>query len=153
MDAATKAYPYPSNAPICTSPTAPVHVHWYVVSDSNGSLRVNAVIEREGILPVPLDVRVEVPSGLAMVSGPAAFQVPSEGEQRRTVVEYSFKYSRAPTADLRLMATATTVGFGVHASDSYRFGRPALKKHYAKPTGPEVRIGHINLGQLINLDR
>jgi hypothetical protein len=68
-------------------------------------------------------------------------------------MSFEFKYSRTPTANLRVTASAESAAMGIQAVDEYRFGRPAPRKTYLKPSGPDFHLGSRNLGPAIQLTR
>jgi hypothetical protein len=131
---------------------APLFVHWQLLSDEGGRLRVSAVVVRKATFRVPIDVRVEVPEGLQLVSGQTAFQIAPGLTPGETTSTLEFTYLSAPRTDLKLVAHASGPGMGVQATGVYRFGRAESKATPPQPTGPAVQVGNLNLGPSIPIE-
>jgi hypothetical protein len=144
--------PPPGIAVADGAPKAPLHIRWRVLSDEDGRLQIEAILERRVRLDAPIGVRVEVPSGLRLVSGQTSFQVPAQMQPGETKVLFEFSHAGPPPEDLKVVADSTGASMGVHASDSYRFGRPEPKSPRPRPEGPSIVVGDKDLGPAIPLD-
>jgi len=142
----------PESATSKDAAQAPLLVRWQIQSDTGGHLRVLAVVSRKATLRVPIDVRVEVPAGLHLVSGETAFQLKANLEPGETIATLEFSYTTPPDGELRLIAHASGPGMGVQATDAYRFGRPQQTKPLPQATGPTHKIGTVDLGPSVPLD-
>ncbi len=135
------------------APELPLRVRWRVISDAGGRLVVDAIVVRRAQLRFPVSVRVQVPAGLTLVSGPPAFVVPADGRTGESVTRLELSYHGAPPAgDLELVGDAVGTGVGIHATDAYRFGRNVEVKRPA-PAGPSVKIGDKDLGPAVPIGR
>jgi hypothetical protein len=132
---------------------APMLVRWQLLSDNGGRLRISAIVVRRALLRVPIDVQVEVPPGLQLVSGATTFRLEPNLPPGETVATMEFFYSRAPLEDLKLTAHANGPGMGVHATDVYRFGRPAPQPPRPQPSGPNNKVGDVDLGPAIEIEK
>jgi hypothetical protein len=142
--------------PVAVNPDAaraPMLVRWQLLSDNGGRLRISAIVVRKALLRVPIDVQVEVPPGLQLVSGTTTFRLEANLPPGETVATMEFVYSRAPREDLKLTAHATGPGMGVHATDVYRFGRPAPHPPRPQPSGPSNKVGDVDLGPAIEIEK
>jgi hypothetical protein len=148
--------PAPSVAPQVTETAAaeiPVRVRWNVISDRDGRLVVDAVVERRARLGFPVSVTVDIPKGLALASGPSRFEIPDDGQTGESVTRLEFTYAgRPPAQDLRLVGDGGQTGVGVHATDSYRFGR-SVEAVKPAPSGPNIRVGDKDLGPAIPIHK
>jgi len=135
------------------APEIPLRVRWSVVSDAGGRLVVDAVVLRRAQLRFPVSIRVQIPAGLTLMSGPAKFEVPVDGQTGESVTRLEFSYQGAPpSGDLELVGDAVDPGVGIHATDSYRFGRKVDVKR-PEPTGPNVKIGDKDLGPSVPIGK
>jgi hypothetical protein len=153
--AANRATPPPEASTTAVEPDAaraPLLVRWQVLSDTGGTLRVSAVVTRKAKFRVPIDVQVNVPEGLRLVSGETSFQLGADLQPGETVAALEFTYTTIPQGDLQLVASASGPGMGVRAADAYRFGRPEPVPPRPQATGPAVKVGNVNLGPSIPLD-
>lgn len=131
----------------------PLLVRWQLLSEAGGRLRISAVVVRRSLMRVPIDVHVEVPPGLQLVSGTTAFQIEANLQPGETVNTLEFTYSSTPSEGLKLVADARSSGMGVHATDVYRFGRPAPQQPRPQPSGPNNKVGDVDLGPAIQIDK
>jgi len=146
----------PSPAPIVTAdnaPKAPVRIRWRVLSDQGGRLKIEAVLERLVPLRVPVTVRVEVPPGLQLLSGATSFEIPADAPPGETSMPLEFSYADVPPTDLKVVADAFGYSMGVHAADTYRFGRPEPQPVRPQPSGPNIKVGNTDLGPAIQIDK
>ena len=150
-DAATSATAASATASESAAQT-PMFVRWQVQSDSGGRLLITAVLTRRASLRVPIDLHVEVPQGLQLVSGPTDLKLEPNLPPGQTEVALEFQYSTPPAGDLKVIAVANGNGMGVHATDAYRFGRPAPTSAQPQPGGTSHRIGNVDLGPAVPLD-
>ncbi len=138
-------------SPAVDAPQTPLRVRWNVLSDRNGHVVAEAVVERRAVLRFPVVVRVEAPEGLSLVSGRPQFTVPVDGQTGAMTIPMEFAYSgSAPKGDLKLLADAGDLGIGIHASDVYRFGRRVEAKK-PESAGPRMQLGDKDLGPAIPL--
>jgi hypothetical protein len=134
------------------APQTPLRVRWKVLSDSGGRLVADAVVERRAQLRFPVEVRLSLPEQLTLVSGTAPFVVPADGQTGELVRRFEFAYTGSPPpGDLMLIADARDTGLGIHATDSYRFGRHSETKK-PQTTGPGIFYGDKDLGPAIPLE-
>ena len=134
------------------APEAPLQLRWQVLSDAGGRLSIAAVVVRKAVLDSPIDVHVEVPAGLHLVSGQTSFQLPPNAQPGETTTTFEFTYATVPAGDLKLVADLSGGAMGVHATDTYRFGRPEPQPVRPQPTGPSIKIGDTDLGPAIQID-
>jgi hypothetical protein len=116
-------------------------------------LRIAAVIDQKAVFDLPIDVRVELPTGLQLVSGQPAFQMPPSTQPGETTVTFEFTYAAVPSGDLKLVADVSGAAMGVHATDTYRFGRAEVPAVVPQPTGPSIKLGDTDLGPGIQIDK
>jgi hypothetical protein len=128
-------------------------VRWAPISDSGGRLRLEGHIELKALLAAPVNVHVEIPRGLELVSGETAFQIPADTTPGDVVRAFEFAYQEAPVEDLKLVADLSGGTFGVHAADAYRFGRHEPQPVRPQPTGPSIKLGDTDLGPAIQIDK
>jgi hypothetical protein len=133
------------------APRAPLLVRWQLVSDANGSLKVEAVLERRVTLRTPVTVQIEVPAGLQLVSGQTALEIPAGAAPGSTSLPLEFRYAGTPPDDLRLVADSAGAKLGVHAVASYRFGRPEPAQARPTPSGPSLKAGGLDLGPSVQI--
>lgn len=131
---------------------APVFVSWVVKASDANSVNLVARVTRRAPLAVPLKVSVIVPATVKVVSGQTAFEVPASREAGVTESPFVFSYEKAPLEDLRLVADIREPGFGLHAEDVYRFGRPVPVVEVPKAVGPSIEVGGHDLGQGVPLN-
>jgi hypothetical protein len=132
---------------------APLLVRWQLLSDVGGRLKISAVVLRRTVLRVPIDVQIEVPPGLQVVSGSTRFRLEANLQPGESVATLEFAYSETPPGDLKLIADVSGPGMGVHATDAYRFGRPAPQPVRPQPSGPNNKVGNVDLGPAIQIDK
>lgn len=103
--------------------------------------RFELVLTIARVMPdaVPLEVELDLPAGVELVSAP--FKGPIvEAEQRNVVRTLRFEAGAVPERDLRVTVRAETRRWGAQATASYRFGRSAPERRIATPgpalTGP-----------------
>ncbi len=135
------------------APETPLQVRWQVLSDAGGRLSIAAVVERKAMLSSPIDVHVEVPTGLQLMSGQTSFLLPPNVQPGETTTTFEFSYAAAPAGDLKLVADLSGGAMGVHATDTYRFGRPEPQPVRPQPTGPSIKLGDTDLGPAIQIDK
>ena len=135
------------------APQAPLLVRWQLISDEGGRLRISSVIAHRAVLGVPVDVQIEVPDGLQLISGETSFQLEANVPPGEAVNTLEFTYASTPPGDLKLVANVSGPGMGVHAVDVYRFGRAPPTQPRPQPSGPGNKIGNVDLGQPIQIDK
>jgi hypothetical protein len=150
-DAATSATAASATASESAAQT-PLFVRWQVQSDSGGRLLITAVLTRRASLRVPVELHVEVPQGLQLVSGSTDLKLEPNLPPGQTEVQLEFQYATPPAGDLKVVAIASGNGMGVHATDTYRFGRAAPASTQPQPGGATHRIGNVDLGPSVPLD-
>jgi hypothetical protein len=128
---------------------APARVSWKVVSSDAKTVTLLAQVHQLTPLSVPLAVSVEVPPGVRLIRGPSTWTVPPTEQPRVHETRLTFALDTPPTGDLLLVADARGAGFGIHATDAYRFGRPEPTPELPKPTGPEVKLGPRKFGPAV----
>jgi hypothetical protein len=131
----------------------PLIVAWHVQSDTGGRLRITAVLTRRSTLHVPIDVHIEVPPGLQLVSGTTDLKLEPNLPPGQTEVALEFQYSTPPQTDLKVVALASGSGMGIHAADSYRFGRPAQPAPHPQPSGLDHHFGNVDLGPAVPIEQ
>lgn len=130
----------------------PLTVSWIVVERAEKSVKLVARVERRSLLAVPVNVVVLAPKAVSLSGGPTAFAIPAADAPGIIDTVYLAAFSTAPTEDLVLTADARGVGFGVHAQDAYRFGRPAPGQEKPAATGPHLQLGGQDLGPAVPLE-
>lgn len=128
---------------------APARVSWKVVSSDAKSVTLLAQVHQLTALSVPLAVSVETPPGVRLVRGPSTWTVPPTEQPCIHETRLTFAIDTPPTGDLLLVADARGTGFGIHATDAYRFGRPEPTPERPRPTGPEVKLGPRKFGPAV----
>lgn len=128
---------------------APMRVGWTVVETSSGHVRLLAEVERRTGFGAPVDVRISLPRGAALVEGPSDFTMPegSGGDVRTVAYVVSFATGALPTEDLVLVAHAEGASFGAHAEERYGFGRMPAAAPRPVPDGP-VLSPSVMMGEL-----
>ncbi|MFY0569739.1 hypothetical protein ACN28E_38745 [Archangium lansingense] len=112
---------------------APARVSWKVVSSDPKTVTLMAQVHQLAPLSVPLSVSIETPPGVRLVSGPSTWTVPPTEKPCIHETRLTFAIDTPPTGDLLLVADAHGTGFGIHATDAYRFGRPEPTPQLPKP--------------------
>jgi hypothetical protein len=115
------------------------------------TLVLEAAVERTGRWVLPVEVRVVVPSGARLASGPEAWTVPGGETPGTDVREIVIELSSLPQQDLRLVIDSQGEAAGVHAEAAYRFGRPEPTVEPPARDGPAVRLGERDLGRSVPL--
>ncbi len=152
--AVTATTPASTAAPLPVAesrPRAPLRARWVVEHESAGRAVLVARVERFTGMTLPIDVRIEVPDGVALASGdPARTIPPSEGpvvsEQRVTL-----QFQGTPAGDAVLEARTAGPGFGVTARDTYAFGRPKHERAWRHGDGRHVQVGGRDFGPSVRL--
>lgn len=131
------------------SPQTPLTVEWVVRDAGRTRTVLVARVTRHAPVRVPVNVTVTLPPGTRLVSGVTQFTIPPSDAASVHDQELIIESSGQPASDAVLEADASGVGFGMHAKDSYSFGRP--KKHDPVPTpeGPSVKLGTHDIGPAI----
>ncbi|MFL5354387.1 hypothetical protein [Archangium sp.] len=128
---------------------APARVSWKVVSSDGKTVTLLAQVHQLTALSVPLAVSVEPPPGVRLVKGPSTWTVPPTEQPCVHATQLTFAIDTPPSGDLLLVADARGTGFGIHATDAYRFGRPEPTPPLPRPTGPEVKLGPRKFGPAV----
>ena len=117
---------------------APMRVGWTVVEVSSGHVRLQAEVERRRGFGAPVEVRISLPRGAALVEGPPDFTVSegTGGDIRTVAYVVTFAAGARPTEDLVLVAHAEGASFGAHAEQRYAFGRMPTAAPRPVPDGP-----------------
>ncbi|PTL79492.1 hypothetical protein DAT35_32265 [Vitiosangium sp. GDMCC 1.1324] len=131
---------------------APARVSWKVVSSDPKTVTLLAQVHQLTPLAVPLNVSIETPPGVRLISGPSTWTVPPTDKPCIHETRLTFAIDTPPTGDLLLVADARGTGFGIHATNAYRFGRPEPTPALPKPTGPEVKLGPRKFGPAVPSD-
>lgn len=105
--------------------SAPLVMHVAGARDvAPGEVELELVIERRTGDPVELEL--QLPAGVELIGG--ALRETLADSDRRIVKTVRLRLPNGtPLDDVRVFADARGVGYGVRASTSYRFGRPAPK--------------------------
>ncbi len=119
---------------------APMRVGWTVVETSSGHVRLLAEVERRMGFGAPVEVRISLPRGAALVEGPSDFIVPEGpgGDVRTVAYVVTFATGARPTEDLVLVAHVEGASFGAHAEEHYAFGRMPAAAPRPVPDGPPL---------------
>jgi hypothetical protein len=104
---------------------APLLVHVARTRDlGSGELELEVVIERRTSDPVSLEIAL--PAGAELIDGALRETLDQPG--RRIVRKLLLRLPNGvPADDVRVIADARGVGYGVRATTAYRFGRPLPK--------------------------
>jgi hypothetical protein len=125
---------------------SPLSVKWLVKEQTDATLTLITRVDRHVPIRVPITVTVSVPPGASLVSGPAAFSIPSSEQAGPVEREMLFALSGLPADDFVLAADIDGADFGVHAKDTYNIAgvrpRPALRR----ADGPRLRLGGRSFG-------
>ncbi len=113
-----------------------------------GEIGLRVVIDRT-TRGQPLRLRVHLPAGVELVSGRTREEIndPS-GHVERTLV---IRFAGIPADDVTASVDEGGVGYGVHATSAYRFGRADPKLPQPPRTGSPVNIGGKDIGTPIPL--
>lgn len=141
----------PPESPPSSNPESPARVAWVVKSLESGRVTLTARVERFAPMAVPLAVTVAVPASVRVLQGKTSYLVPASDGAATNEAEFVFAFDAAPSDDIVLTADVQTPSFGVHATDAYRFGRPAPVGPMPKATGPHLKIGERDFGPTVPL--
>ncbi len=114
-------------------------------------VEVTATIERHNESTAPIDVTVALPAGAKLVSGSATEHIETMGPGILTR-NWKIRIDGAPSDDFVVNVTSGASGWGVHAQQAYRFGRPEPKLPEPKRAEPMKGAAGKSLGQPILLD-
>jgi hypothetical protein len=100
----------------------------------------------------PLDLGVAIPEGVVLVSGQTQETITGGAAhvERPLTVRLT---GGVPPTDLRVTVDVRGMGYGVHASSAYRFGRPEPKLPQPPREGRPVIIRGRSAGRPIPLGR
>jgi hypothetical protein len=143
---------------------APVIARWTEKSRAGRRLVLASQLEYSVPLEVALDVSVETPPGVTLVSGEPAFRTSPGPTAQLTPDEREYVFDVAPDAagEIVLSASFRSAAAGLFAKDTYPVGAPspaafvmgtALAEHRAREGGPSVELGGVDLGAPVPLDR
>jgi hypothetical protein len=129
---------------------APLLLHVASARDvAPGEIELELVIDRRTDDPVALEL--QLPAGVVLVDGSARETL--DEPARRIVKKVRLRLaSGIPLDDVRVVADARGVGYGVRASTSYRFGRPAPKLAQPERRSSASVANGKRLGKPIPLD-
>ncbi len=115
---------------------------------SGQEIDINVVIDRARPSTTPITLRIKVPAGAQLARGDRKEVITdsSATEIRRT---FRVTLRRVPSTDLTVSVDSRGPSSGVHATGSYRFGRPAEKLPQPKRSSTPTVIGGRNLGRPI----
>jgi hypothetical protein len=123
---------------------SPLKVRWVERSRSATAATVLAEVERVNLVPVPLLMRIEVPSGVTVKAGRTELPLPPNTEPGTVAETLELAFDAAPAGDLVLRVDGDTEGLGFHFQVPYRFGRPAPEAPAPAATGPTFRKGALS---------
>ena len=100
----------------------------------------------------PLDLSIVLPEGVVLVSGQTEEKITGDSQhvERSLTVRLT---GGVPATDLRVTVDTRGIGYGVHASSAYRFGRPEPKLPQPPREGRPVVIRGRSAGSPIPLGR
>lgn len=107
-------------------------------------------IERHLVLKEPLQLALLLPDGVTLLEGQATFELAPNAEPDTQTLRFVIRAKAMPTSDLRVILEARGQGFGLHAEQAYRFGRPPPLAP-APLRGTSVRVGQRNFGRSIDI--
>ncbi len=98
----------------------------------------------------PLDLNIVLPAGAVLVSGQTQERI--TGDARHVERTLGLRLTGAiPAADLDVSVDSRGIGYGVHATSAYRFGRPEPKLPQPPRAGPPVMVRGQSVGNPIPL--
>jgi hypothetical protein len=152
--------PDPANPPAAQSSATPRHdVGAPVRVQVSGppqvtpgtTIEVRAEIERSWAAVHPLQLDVQVPQGVRLVSG-APKESLNDAAATRFERSWLLHVDAVPGGDFVVVVDWQTSGAGFHAAIPYRFGRPEPKLAAPKSLGPEIVLPNgVSLGQPIQM--
>lgn len=131
--------------------SGPVSVTWETVTLTDSSAKVIAHIRRWSVLPGPLTVRLEVPSGVAMASGRTSFEVPANEHPDEVLEVFELRFEQKPQRDLVLKVNGQWPGGGLSFAVPFRFGRSEPLQPTVTATGTPLVINGRQLGPSVVL--
>jgi hypothetical protein len=125
------AAPGAGPAPTCTAAPAvhhlpPVSAAWILAGGApapGGTLDLKLRLTRHGRWPLPLRVRVSLPTGARLVGGDLRREVTLD-PQAEADLDLRVQLDRVPADDLVAVVRSGAGHSGLHAEPRYRFGRP-----------------------------
>lgn len=148
-----KSTPGPDSGTAASRVQAPMVVTWEQLELSSSKVRLMAHIKRFAPMPVPLNVRIDLPEIAKMTIGRSSFEVPANSAADEVTEPVELTYSQMPVGDVVIHVTAVGPGGGVNAAVPYRFGRAEPEVVAPKADGPELIKNGRNLGSSISLDK
>lgn len=130
--------------------SAPLVLHFAAARDlAPGEIELELVIDRRTTDPVALEL--QLPPGVELVGGDARETLDEPG--RRIVRKVRLRMPNGtPLDDVRVVADAHGIGYGVRATTAYRFGRPAPKLAQPERRASASVANGKRLGKPIPLD-
>ncbi len=114
---------------------------------------LTARIERHAPLGAEVDVRLRLPSGVRLLEGRRATTLAPNSERDVHALRFVILAATLPETDVTLVVQARGRGFGIHAAQTYRFGRPPPETVTMPRAGSELRVGDRSFGRSVDLTR
>jgi hypothetical protein len=89
-------------------------------------IELTVTIERRLVDNNPLKLAIQLPQGASLLEGVADEQI-VDGRSPTLTRKISISIGAVPASDVLVSVDVRGAGYGVHATDSYRFGRPEPK--------------------------
>lgn len=126
------------------SGSVPITAKWSIPTIDGEDTHIAVRIRH--LMAVPVDVKVELPEGVQVVSGRTSFTIPADGP--KVVVEkLVLKGELSDAAELVVLADAAGQDFGIHGKDV--FSKKPKVVPQPNQDGPEVKVGNKNLGNAV----
>lgn len=147
----TRAYPYPSAAPICRPYSGPpLSLGWSSITARREGydtlVTLVAEVDAHGPFAYPLTFTLDLPPGATLVAGAAQSTTGplAAGESVRR--EWTVRYTQTPATDAVLKVDGAGSAMGFHGAAPYRFGRAEPTPIATPVTGPSLRYDGHDLG-------
>ncbi len=152
VDAVTepsRAYPYPSAAPICR-PTveSPLALSWSSIDvRPDGHVTLTAELVARGDFAHPVTFAMAMPADVTLVAGVTQDVVGPLAAGDVVRRSWTVRYDRVPATDATLRVDGEGPGIGFHGVAPYRFGRVERAPVVPVVAGPVVRYRGHDLGR------
>ncbi|HEY3445700.1 MAG TPA: hypothetical protein VGK67_05010 [Myxococcales bacterium] len=122
----------------------PITAKWSIPTVEGGQTHIAARIRH--LMAVPVEVQIQVPEGVQVVSGRTRFTIAADGP--KVVIEkFVLQGELADTAELVVVADAAGSDFGIHGKDVFTKKPKVLVQ--PNQDGPAVKVGNKSLGNAV----
>ena len=129
----------------------PLRAAWVVKAATLAELVLVARVERLAPLGAPLELFVEVPAQVTLISGAARETIPGSEATGALERELAFRIKGVPAGDIVLNARVEGEGFGMHAKDAYSFARVRAAPRSPRAGGTRLVLGGRDFGASVPL--